>query len=265
MATESPLIAIRKEAAVADDVTERSIRRRVARLRPDLGDEVATYVVARQCGVDLSRFGVSSEKIIRASELAGRLSQQPQEAAASKSEPKPAVSKRDRVIRVKLRGVELPLPAAMKRLAAADHVRAMEAYSILIVFENAIRDLIRRVLESRHGATWWDEAVPKKVNEQAKAWKAQEKEPWHQPRGDHPIYYLGFTEYLKIITAASNWPLFEPILVNQDMVKHVIGTSNLSRRTIAHMAPLSKDDFDQLVQNAKTFTRAIKQNEDKLP
>lgn len=90
-------------------------------------------------------------------------------------------------------------------------------------------------------------------------------DPWHEPRGDHQIYYIGLWDYAKIITDPNNWTLFEPILDRKEYVTETLRGTNVSRRVVAHMAELDADSRDHLVIHAKRWLKLLKAREHLIP
>jgi hypothetical protein len=54
---------------------------------------------------------------------------------------------------------------------------------------------------------WWKERVPKDVQEKAEFRKSKNEKqwPWHTSKDLPLIFYVDFTDYIKIITRGDNW------------------------------------------------------------
>jgi hypothetical protein len=76
----------------------------------------------------------------------------------------------------------------------------LEPYAFIYLLENGMRQVILDRFESS-GSWWTDEGkVPKDVQEYAKKIEdAEQKYTWVNPRGEHPIYYVGLLELFRII------------------------------------------------------------------
>ena len=143
--------------------------------------------------------------------------------------------------------------------------RSGEAYGVASVLEQSVRELIRRLMSAKYGEQWWSE-VPRGPRKNAEHWMQQDQDdPWHDPRGDHPLDYLSFSEYLQIITSQKLWHLFEPVLKRKSLAEEVLRDANLSRRTIAHMGELSVEDFDHLKVATRKWLKTLRASEHLVP
>ena len=95
--------------------------------------------------------------------------------------------------------------------------------------------------------------------------RGEGKVPWHGARGAHEIHYATIDDLLSIITTAANWPLFEPILGEQNAAGYLIQVIEQSRHTIAHHNPLSKDDLDRLKMNVREWHKILRNRKDLIP
>jgi hypothetical protein len=71
-------------------------------------------------------------------------------------------------------------------------------------FENYIRDLIIRELESRYGEKWWNQGVPDDVRKECEDKMAREIE-MGKPAEHSKLIYADFSHYPKIILRKDNW------------------------------------------------------------
>jgi len=150
---------------------------------------------------------------------------------------------------------------------AADAKRMASVYPLTYVFENSIRELVVRVMHNKYGADWWKApAVPVAVLRNVEKTKRGEgKVPWHGSRGAHEIHYTTIDDLLSIITTGANWPLFEPILGEQNAAAYLIQVVEQSRHTIAHHNPLWKDDLDRLKMNVREWHKILRNRKDLIP
>lgn len=131
-------------------------------------------------------------------------------------------------------------------------------YPIIYVFENSVRIVIKKIMESKYGKDWWKKArIPTKINEKIKIRKKDEdKNRWHGKRGSHEIFYTDIEELVSIIE--NNWDIFGPHLPKQHIVKAIIEIIATSRNVIAHNNPLSTDDILSLKLNYKKWNNQVK-------
>ncbi len=191
--------------------------------------------------------------------------------------PAPAPSKTDgwraprkkaaKTLSVTIAGVKIgDIPGLKQSHAAEAKVMAERVYPLLYFFENSVRDVIELVLVDKHGAGWWDTAVPVKVREAAAEIKAKEqKDTWHSKRGRRPIDYLLLTQLWKIIHA--RWKDFEPLFPQgQAWVQSMIENDmNVSRAVFAHMNPLEEDDIKNLEASFRKWVRHLSAVAGNLP
>lgn len=143
--------------------------------------------------------------------------------------------------------------------------RSGEAYGVISVLEQSIRELIRRVMLKHYGTEWWNQVPRKQRSNADRMLQHDESDPWHEPRGNHPLYYLSFSDYSQIITSQKLWHLFEPVFERRSFPEEVLRDANLSRRTVAHMGELSVEDFTHLKTAARKLLKTLKAKEQLIP
>lgn len=135
-----------------------------------------------------------------------------------------------------------------------------EIYPFLYVFENSVREFIRTVMESVHGANWWDNSVSTVT--EGKASERQEKQGksrYYGTKAPHPIYLVDLDDLRNIIIC--NWKDFElklPKLPNsQAWVINTLQMIEEIRNIVAHNNPISKDDEQRLKVDFKEWAKRI--------
>lgn len=126
-----------------------------------------------------------------------------------------------------------------------------EAYGILFVLENSIRNFISRILFAKFGNDWWIHIQKiKSLSEmigKIDARKSTESDNWyHAKRGAHEIYYADYAELLKIVRACDS--VFS-VYFKKGAAKNLIGKLEEltpTRNVVAHNNPITKTDFDRL-------------------
>jgi len=144
---------------------------------------------------------------------------------------------------------------------ADDAKRMAGVYPLTYVFENSVRELVVRVMQKKYGTDWWRQPmVPRSVLRNVEANKRNEASiPWHGSRGTHDIHYTTIDDLITIINANLNWPLFQPILGNQNAIQFLIQVIERSRHTIAHHNPLSPDDVTALKVNVRAWQKLLRE------
>lgn len=135
---------------------------------------------------------------------------------------------------------KLPLLSTTKVTEAQEMA---EVYPYLFLLENSIRDVIRRAMEAKFGADWWNTALTGqaktvKTNVEYKL-KKEDEQSWHQRRGAHPIDYTTLGE-LKTIAVSKPDLFFPRLLGTKVWFEALIDELEPSRNVLAHMNPLSK-------------------------
>lgn len=224
------------------------------------------YVLAVENDIPLDEYGVDSETQRRASDLARLVRGDGQVGPASlpKSKVKANTNTSRKTTDTALGQVELgALPNFMSKFTAGNHKRSATAYQLLQLIETSVRETIERVLTKKHGIKdWWSAGIDPDIQAKAAArMKDDAADPWHAARGEHEIHYIDLSDYVKIIVGADNWPAFKPIFKRTGFVDETLHQINVSRRVVAHMNPLRKDDFDQLRANYRKWMDMLRANE----
>ncbi len=143
----------------------------------------------------------------------------------------------------------------------ADAKRMAAVYPLTYVFENSVRELVVRVMEKKYGTDWWKApAVPAAVLRNVEKTKRGDEEvPWHGERGSHDIHYTTIDDLISIITTGQNWPLFAPIIGEQNAVGYLVRVIEQSRHTIAHHRPLGASDIAHLKLNIEAWQKLLRE------
>ncbi len=127
-----------------------------------------------------------------------------------------------------------------------------EAYGLLTELEGAIRKIIEGSL-LRFSADWWTSRVPGDVRERAEERKKQAV-------GDlHPIHYVDFPDYVKIIRKRDNWrEAFNPIFKDEEWISVKLRELEPIRNALAHTRPLPRGGLERLRVNATDILNLIR-------
>lgn len=141
---------------------------------------------------------------------------------------------------------------------AKEAKKMAEVYPVIYVFENSIRIIVQRIMESKYGKEWWKKAkIQTTITQKVEGRKKKEdSNKWHGKRGSHEIYYTNIEELMSIIE--NNWEVFELHLPKQHIVKAIIEIIGTSRNVIAHNNPLSNDDILSIKLNYRRWTNQVK-------
>lgn len=126
-------------------------------------------------------------------------------------------------------------------------------YIRLYVLENTLRHIIVFKL-SKISENWWRQRVPGDVWQTAEERKREEMRKLVYTIDLHPIWYVNFGEYIRIIIREDNWKeVFKEIFVSPTDFESVMKKLETIRNKIAHMRPLSISEK----KNLEALTRDI--------
>ncbi len=140
------------------------------------------------------------------------------------------------------------IPALLFKKKPKDH----EAYGLLRRVENALRLLIQQRLSSI-SENWWVERIPEDVRERAEDRKKRNEQvwPWNEPGDLHPIHYVDFADYVKVIRRRDNWQgVFSAVFRDPELLSVKLRELEPVRNAVAHFRPLSRKSFERLELNA---------------
>jgi Swt1-like HEPN len=229
-----------------------------------MSTELATYTIAHESGIDISKYLSEAETATVRSLIAQLKSAAPMAASSNGSSkrrraggPKPAL--------VTVAGVDVHRLPGMTAAHAKEAREMAKVYSTLYVFENSLRDVIERVLRAQEGADWWEKTVPQKIQEKAAGRKQDEaKDPWHGKRGNRPIDYVDVSDLSHIVK--HNWKAFSKIFTTPAWIEVLVTSDmNVSRRVVAHMNPLAPDDVKNLENAFRKYAKVLNANKAEIP
>lgn len=222
-------------------ITRQALSARAKRMKIKYGPmstEEAVGLIAHLQGIDVSKYLNSSQV-----EQIRRLVQQ--RAILESPEAQRRAGATVKVVNVTIGGkFKLSDPLLPKRVL--EDAKAMaNIYAELYVFENSVREVIKRVLSRTHGDNWWDVCISPKIRQFAQSrMDDDERNAWHGRRGDHPIYYVDISHYISIIQ--TRWSDFEDLFPSQSWVIERINEIARSRNVVDHHNPLRKADQDRI-------------------
>lgn len=240
-------------------VTRQAVEARAKRAKRKYGPmstEEAIGFIAHLEGLDVSKYLDSSQV-----EQVRRLVYQ--RAILESPEAQRRATATMKVVSVTIGGkFKLSDPLLPKRVL--EDAKAMaNVYAELYVFENSVREVIKRALLRRYGDNWWDDCIPLGIRRYAQSrMEDDERNAWHGRRGDHPIYYIDIPNYKSIIQTL--WSDFEDLFPSQPWVVQRIDEIARSRNVVDHHNPLLKIDQDRIKVLFADWFRQIESVKDRL-
>jgi Swt1-like HEPN len=229
--------------------------------RIPMGTEDATYCIAHDAGLRLDKY-VDKETVGRVRALVAALRPSSPSAPSKLSVPREAKLREVRIGRnLAVSDPILPTRIINEAKEISEHV-----YPVLYIFENSVREVIRRILTRDVGGDWWERCASSDVQRTITRRMAEESEiPWHSARGAHPIFYTDIKELLSIVRNNEAWPKLRPVLGTIEWFSQLIGCISASRNPIAHMNPISRQDRDRVNINFQDWELVIKARRSIIP
>jgi DGQHR domain-containing protein len=133
------------------------------------------------------------------------------------------------------------------------------AYEMLQNLETALRAVIIEVL-SQTSRNWWTERISADVRRNAENRLSRNESiwPWYVGRSDHPIMYVDFPDYAKVIISNKNWVLFQLIFRDPTITEAKLKELEPIRSDIAHPRPLTPDRYERLRLYSSDLLACIK-------
>jgi len=245
-------------------VTKQRLSQRVQaviRQLPMSPDEAA-YCIAHQEGLRLDKF-LDRDTIAHVRGLVAALRPPAQSIAHTKIRTSAVAQATE--IRVG-GGFSVTDPVLPSRIIADAKEMSERVYPILYVFENSVREVIKRVLSAEFGKDWWDRCASASVKRTVTDRIRQENDtPWHGTRSTHPIFYTDIKDLVSIVSNQDAWPKLKPILKSIEWFNQLIKCIGASRNPVAHMNPISGHDRQRLVVNFIDWKSTIKANLSLIP
>jgi hypothetical protein len=193
-----------------------------------MSTEEATYVIAHQRGIDLSRF-LPIEVIDRVRSL------------VPKQLPTPVHSKLATRPRPRSKKSATSYPLVPDSLSAKGVAIGSESFPQMFVLENSIRTLVTQRLSETYGKDWWGKGRFKGVRDNVQRIIDKEKNyPHRDKRGLHPIFYSNFAE-LKLIVL-NEFDQFSDVILNRQWFEVQMDQVYMSRNSLAHSVAITEDD-----------------------
>jgi hypothetical protein len=148
----------------------------------------------------------------------------------------------------KIRNLPLVYNRDIPELVERKKPTRKEPYKILEELETGLRELIQRKL-AEVCRNWWKERVPKDVRDRAELRRKNDERqyPWHKKRSLPLVFYIDFTDYVKIIVRRNNWrEVFKQVFKDKDIISTKLRELEPIRNAIAHFRELNQAESDKL-------------------
>lgn len=226
--------ALMKDCGLTPRAASMRALRRQRKWRP-ISRTQAYGLVAYEEGLDITKYLPDSDvQMIRQIVHGQAVPDSPGNGSKGKAIPKPTI--------IKI-GPDFDLhdPLLSERVLK-DAEEMAYVYAKLYVFENSVREVIKRVLCKKYGSAWWDQCISGKIQDKTSVrMKDDERNAWHSRRGNHPIYYVDMPDLGQII--ATRWKHdFKGLLPNLEWISVRVKEISRSRNTVDHHNPLRAKD-----------------------
>jgi hypothetical protein len=237
-------------------------RTEALRLEVPMTTEEATYCIAHREGLRLHKF-LDSETVARVRQLVSSL--RPMVQLPSAQRPRAKLIMRLKEVRVG-RNLSISDPILPGRIIAEAKEMAEEVYPVLYIFENSVREVLRRVLSREIGADWWERCAPDGVRRTVAGRMNEERDnPWHGARAADPIFYTDIKDLVSIVRNREAWPKIQPILGRIEWFSELINCIGASRNPVAHMNPIVKNDRQRVIVNFRDWESVVRAKRSLIP
>lgn len=225
--------------------------------RLPMSTEDATYVIAHENGIDLSHF-LDAEKISEIRSMLTSADGSGHQVIATRIKKSPRSSGRDIKIPSEFKLIDPLLPAA--KLEEAKEMASL--FPLLYVFENSVREVIRRVLARKFGADCWNTKLTSgrlktiKTNAEARMNDEDTRNSWHQRRGDHPLDYVDLKD-LEVFFTGFDGLICKTLGIKPEWMVQFLAELNPSRCTVCHMNPLTRTNAKDVRLKAERWREMI--------
>jgi hypothetical protein len=136
-----------------------------------------------------------------------------------------------------------------------DAMRAAEAYKLLFVFEQYLRDLVVDVLSKDTTTTWWDK-VPKDVQDQVtELEQTEEVKAWMAVGSRDKSALMTYPQLLRAMD--HNWKgTFDLVVRDKTLINQARAVGHL-RNTICHMTPIPEEETERVRQVMRDWFRLV--------
>jgi len=254
---------LKRAVIAATGLTRQGVEYRARQIKRNAGPMStgeAIALLAHDKNIDITEY-LEPEQVQRVDQLVvQRAILQSPEARERASAPAPKIVNVSIAERLQLS--DPLLPASVLR----DAREMARVYAELYVFENSVREVIKRVLSGQYGAHWWEVCVKvqhPKVYQYAQSLMEKEKRnAWHRRRGEHPIHYTDIAHLVTLIEG--QWEHFRGLFPDQTWVTQRIKEIATSRNVVDHHNPLRKRDRERIAGYFEDWLMQVESVKDRL-
>jgi len=150
---------------------------------------------------------------------------------------------------LKIKDTEIDDPILQPRIIE-DAKKMGEVYPVIYIFENSVRNFIRKAMDKAYPEGWWNEKrIPIDPFRKANSRKEEEgRNLWHGTRSSNMVDYIDLDELEKVISRNNEilTPYFKGLPKDLEWLRMKIKELYPSRNVIAHCNPLSNDDIQRV-------------------
>jgi len=128
-------------------------------------------------------------------------------------------------------------------------------YEVFYCLEKSIRQIIKETLEEVHGIDWWEQHVPKAIQDDVENNIKREIDNALTPRSVEPLDYTTFGQLGEIIR--HNWADFDDMFNSQKALTNTMTRLNALRGPIAHCCQLAEDEILRLQLSVRDWFRLM--------
>lgn len=129
-------------------------------------------------------------------------------------------------------------------------------YALVYCFENSVRSLINERLQERHGQSWWDDKVPKKIKDLAESRQNEaQSTSWHEGQKQDVLGFVDFGHLADLMT--NNWDDFSDLVPTQHWLKQRFDELEKARNFIAHNRLLQPGEFQRIEMYIADWNRVV--------
>ena len=232
---------LRKALLKKLNITPQALSYRVQQLKKShpMTTEDATYIIAQQERIILDKY-LDVDTVNRIRDIFQQISFPIQAKSTKRKDVKEKKSPTENTITIgkEFRATDPILPR--RKLLEAKEMAAV--YPLLYVLENSIREVIDLKMISLFGQNWWEQA-PSKLKRHVRGRMADEqKNSWHQRRGDRPIDYLDLEELPSLMRKIEREVVPE-IIPTFEWFNQLVEEVYKSRCVLCHMNPLDSSNI----------------------
>lgn len=251
-----------KEALLSKlTITPRALYQQAQKIKAlvPMTTEQAVYIIAQRNGIKLDKY-LDEDTIHLVRSLLQQVNRSP-EITIKKAAPRPGKqAPRQYVINIggKCKFIDPLLPHS--KLGEANEMSDIFPY--LYVLENSIREFIDRIMTAKYGANWWDSQAPKTLREDvSRKMTGDDRDSWHQRRGDRPIDYLDLNKLPRLMNKIEQ-VIVPDIIPDLDWFRQLVKQVYRSRCVVCHMNPLDKTNVEAVLVWFKQWEKQINAKKD---